>query len=1034
MTTYPNRNRNRNRSANPNPPTPTATPNPTLSNPNPNSHPHPHPHLSPLTSHLSPLTLTLTLTLTLALQQMTDPDAMALLLRDAREELEEVHLMVRLRGQNADPEVKKELKSKATQLEVKINTLSGFLSALEDEEKEAVDLEAAAAAAEEAEAKKKREGNCGEYTKLAVKVLKNTISGVLTIYLYFMDLISDWAVTELYYKAHAYTFSAISLCLLIGQFLVVWMRVLPYLELTYGSDSLFYRLFLFGGMPLGCIFFDFLMFLGPFGLLPYAPMPENMRLFVPAYGATRMIAEVLVEALPQWLMQATIFVMVSVHVKNGNPSESDLNLYHYQNGSFLSVMPKSILLSSATMLKTWYDLVQEAREAGISVAEKGIQLWNVGHGLPLDAIKSGSISGWKCQYKVSDQEIVSLVDALGKNSSLLTLDLSLAGFEWMPPVKREERSALSTLLEVMNGDDKALEELETLVISKETGWKIPVGALRSGPETATKTLNEVPFLSQGGPGREEMHAMFELMCKNRNPDAGEQELDLSYGGVTKIFNDAARPGGKKPAKRTSWQSGLASLIVKGMARRAHFKVLIGAEVLRNVGFGAQELLDLHYSPAELKGGFFEAKELKEAGFSPAELKGFGYSPRDLWEAEISAREMKALKYTARELHDGGYTAQQMKDSQSYTLDELRDGRYKAAELGNAGYLIPALRAAKFSALDLRKALVFNVQMMREAGYTSQEMKKAGYEAKRINDAGYTAQEATEAGYTVPQMFAAGYLAGDLRKAGHTALVCREAGYDLNALQGAFFTAEELGDAGYTAQELKEAGTSLVQLKAAGTPMATLKDAGYTAARLKQQGYTAAEMAFGARGRVDVTSPFPHTVGKDDGGYTAKELRGGGVSATELRKGKVFFRIEEWKDAGWPTRELKEGGYTVQELRACGYSAKELRKVNYTIEDLVIGGYPIADMRAIGATAEELRDAGVSARALSDVGYSAKDLMDGGFTAKEVMACGYGVAALREAGFRAIELRQLGFSARELKENGYGAAALKEAGRFVTRLP
>ena len=28
------------------------------------------------------------------------------------------------------------------------------------------------------------------------------------------------------------------------------------------------------------------------------PLPEAMRLFVPAYGATRMIAEVLVEALP----------------------------------------------------------------------------------------------------------------------------------------------------------------------------------------------------------------------------------------------------------------------------------------------------------------------------------------------------------------------------------------------------------------------------------------------------------------------------------------------------------------------------------------------------------------------------------------------------------------------------------------------------------------------------------------------------------------------------------------------------------------
>jgi hypothetical protein len=88
-----------------------------------------------------------------------------------------------------------------------------------------------------------------------------------------------------------------------------------------------------------------------------------------------------------------------------------------------------------TMLKTWYDLVQEAREAGVSVAQKGMQLWNVGAGLPLDAIKNGSISKWGCAYEISDQELVSLVDALGKNDSLVRLDLSLAGFEWMPPVK-----------------------------------------------------------------------------------------------------------------------------------------------------------------------------------------------------------------------------------------------------------------------------------------------------------------------------------------------------------------------------------------------------------------------------------------------------------------------------------------------------------------------------------------------------------------------------------------------------------------------
>ena len=541
-------------------------------------------------------------------------------------------------------------------------------------------------------------------------------------------------------------------------------------------------LFLYGGMPFGCFFLDFLMFLDPFGLLPIVPMPENLRQFVPAYKATRIIAEVVIEALPQCIMQAIILVLVSMHVRNGDASEVEMNLMAVNNGTFTSTLPKSILISSLTMLKTWYELVQEAREAGISVAKKGLQLWNVGYGLPLDAIKSGSIYGWKCQYEISDNEIVSLVDALGKNDSLTRLDLSLTGFEWMPPIEREERSALSTLLTVMNADEKALESLEKMIICPTTKWEIPVGTLRSGPEKALKVLSEVPFLSKGGPERKEMHTMFELLCKNRNPEPSEPELELSVTAVTKVFNDSQKEGVKKEAKRKAWQSSVGQLMTKGMTRRAHFKVVVGAEVLRNVGFGARELLDLAFSAEELKAGSFEARELKEVGFKAGELKELGYKPKDMWEAEIPVSEMKALGYNARELKDGGYTAQQMKDANCFTLVQLKAGRYKAAELGEVGYRIPDLRAAKFTALDLRKALIFQVGMMRDAGYTCQEMKAAGYDGQRIKDAGYDTIEATNSGYTVTQMHAAGYSALELRRAGHTAAVLREDGYDLNDLQ------------------------------------------------------------------------------------------------------------------------------------------------------------------------------------------------------------------------------------------------------------
>lgn len=104
--------------------------------------------------------------------------------------------MTRLKGEGIDPQQAEQLASKRKHVTERIDTLNGFVSAMESGKDEAVDLEAAARGAAEEELKKKRMGNCAEYTKLAMTVLKNTIAGVLTIYLYFMDLISDYQVTS----------------------------------------------------------------------------------------------------------------------------------------------------------------------------------------------------------------------------------------------------------------------------------------------------------------------------------------------------------------------------------------------------------------------------------------------------------------------------------------------------------------------------------------------------------------------------------------------------------------------------------------------------------------------------------------------------------------------------------------------------------------------------------------------------------------------------------------------------------------------
>ena len=125
---------------------------------------------------------------------LKDPEAMQTKLRTSREELEEVDLLLQLRAESEDAAMKRELATMRSMLGDRIDMLNSFLSAMESEKAESVDLEAAAKEAEEAEARKRREGGCGEMTKLAVTILRNTISGVLTIYLYFMDLITDFQV------------------------------------------------------------------------------------------------------------------------------------------------------------------------------------------------------------------------------------------------------------------------------------------------------------------------------------------------------------------------------------------------------------------------------------------------------------------------------------------------------------------------------------------------------------------------------------------------------------------------------------------------------------------------------------------------------------------------------------------------------------------------------------------------------------------------------------------------------------------------
>ena len=205
------------------------------------------------------------------------------------------------------------------------------------------------------------------------------------------------------------------------------------------------------------------MFLEPFGLLTVLPLPGWLKLFVPAYKATRIIAEIAMESLPQSILQGVIYVIVANHRRDGTATPAELAVVPE-----MALLPKSIMISTLATLKTWMELVEGARQAGLSVISKAVQLWNVGAGLPLDAMKKGAIKTWTCPYELHEAEVSPMIDALGKNASLTFLDLSPSGVHWDGP-----QANGTPLITIMAKFPSALSALEHMVISSTSGFRAP---------------------------------------------------------------------------------------------------------------------------------------------------------------------------------------------------------------------------------------------------------------------------------------------------------------------------------------------------------------------------------------------------------------------------------------------------------------------------------------------------------------------------------------------------------------------------------
>ena len=115
-----------------------------------------------------------------------------------------------------------------------------------------------------------------------VTVLKNSATGFISVFMFFADIASDIAVIVLLWDTGNFLWAIEALVFVVGQFVVMYMRTLPYMHNTFGANSCITIGFTYLGFPIGLLVLDFLMLLEPFGLLPVLPLPTWLKQFVPA--------------------------------------------------------------------------------------------------------------------------------------------------------------------------------------------------------------------------------------------------------------------------------------------------------------------------------------------------------------------------------------------------------------------------------------------------------------------------------------------------------------------------------------------------------------------------------------------------------------------------------------------------------------------------------------------------------------------------------------------------------------------------------
>ena len=153
----------------------------------------------------------------------------------------------------------------------------------------------------------------------------------------------------------------------------------------------------------------------------------------------------------------------------------------------------------------------------------------------------------------------------------------------------------------------------------------------------------------------------------------------------------------------------------------------------------------------------------------------------------------------------------LKDLKEYfSIDELRTGGFKLADLLNAGYAPSELKiGGHFTALDFcqngtpLERVTFSVALSHRLALSlTSPLLLPGTPVADVKDC-YTTAELRAGGYTAGALINVGMTAHDCRTGGYTAGQLRAASVSASALKSGGYNAGEMASGGYSTSELKE---------------------------------------------------------------------------------------------------------------------------------------------------------------------------------------------------------------------------------------